>query len=69
MMQRATTGLIEEYAEIDETIAPQVLQAIGEFLARIAPTSRSDKARSPVPPRPSCDGQAHLSASHLVYYQ
>ena len=37
MMQRAKTGRIEEYAEIEETIAPDVLQAIGEFLARVAP--------------------------------
>jgi pimeloyl-ACP methyl ester carboxylesterase len=44
MMQRATTGLMEEYAEIDETIAPQVLREIGEFLARVAPAS-NDVAR------------------------
>ena len=37
MMQPAKTGRIEEYSQIEETIAPAVLQAIAEFLARVAP--------------------------------
>jgi pimeloyl-ACP methyl ester carboxylesterase len=46
MMQRAKTGRIEEYAEIEETIAPDVLQAIGDFLARVAPPSTLPKSAS-----------------------
>jgi alpha/beta superfamily hydrolase len=40
MMQRAKTGRIEEYASIDETIAPQVLDAIAVFLERVATRPR-----------------------------
>jgi uncharacterized protein len=37
MMQPAKTGRIEEYSQIEETIVPAVLQAIGDFLVRVAP--------------------------------
>jgi pimeloyl-ACP methyl ester carboxylesterase len=40
MMQRAKTGRIEEYARIEETIAPEVLDAIAAFLDRVPARSR-----------------------------
>jgi fermentation-respiration switch protein FrsA (DUF1100 family) len=37
MLQRAKTGRMEEYMEITETIAPDVLQSIDQWLARVIP--------------------------------
>ena len=34
LFQHAATGLIDEYARIDETVAPEVLQAIGDWILR-----------------------------------
>jgi hypothetical protein len=40
MLQRAKTGQMKEYMEISETIAPDVLQSIDQWLARVVPVSR-----------------------------
>lgn len=40
LMQRATTGLMREYVEIEETIAPLVLETIGDWLAHVAGNPR-----------------------------
>jgi hypothetical protein len=37
MLQPARTGRIEEYAAIEQTLAPQVLAALDQWLARVAP--------------------------------
>lgn len=40
MLQRAKTGMMEEYMEIEETIAPDVLRSIDNWLSRIAPIAK-----------------------------
>ncbi len=35
MFQTAKTGATDEYPEIDETIAPSVLQCIGDWLSEV----------------------------------
>jgi hypothetical protein len=37
MLQRAKTGRMEEYMEITETIAPDVLRSMDQWLARVVP--------------------------------
>jgi hypothetical protein len=34
LFQHATTGLVNEYGRIEETIAPEVLEAIGEWIGQ-----------------------------------
>jgi pimeloyl-ACP methyl ester carboxylesterase len=48
MFQTARSGAVAEYAEIDETIAPIALQAIGEWInARFAPGASAVATRRP----------------------
>lgn len=52
LLQRATTGRMEEYLEIEETISPDVLTLIERWLARTAPSVRDPGSSGPACPTP-----------------
>ncbi len=47
MLQQGKTGRMEEYMEITETIAPEVLRSIDLWLARIAPVTSNPRRDEP----------------------
>jgi len=44
MLQPARTGRMEEYATIEQTLAPEVLAALDQWLARVAPVPAPSRA-------------------------
>jgi hypothetical protein len=44
MLQAARTGRIEEYATIEQTLAPEVLTALDRWLARVAAVPSPSRA-------------------------